>query len=324
MTDSALSGLLSRLLQGGGGVGDGGAVEFAHLVRVVAAGAVHHAAVVPHHQIADPPLVRVDELPLGRVLVQVAQEGARFRHRPAVDLAGMRRQEQRAPAAAGMAAHQPLRHRLVARPFLLGPFGKAQQCRANRSGCACRRGPGTSALVSSSSASQAARMSANSVLPPFSGMTRACSSEYLAGVGLNELSECHSMLPRPNSRRRSSRARISFSRPRLEMSAISGASPRCCCRWIPCDVACSSGPKWRLKASCCCVVDLLVVEHQHRKSVHACDDRGDLLGADRVRQVDAVDDAGEIGQTVGLGRADRKGHRGQFPSLCRVPEDSRS
>ena len=47
------------------------------------AGAVHGLAVVPHHEVADPPLVRVDELPLGGVLDEVTQEGARLRHRPA-------------------------------------------------------------------------------------------------------------------------------------------------------------------------------------------------------------------------------------------------
>ena len=50
-------------------------------------------------------------------------------------------------------------------------------------------------------------MSANSVLPPLDGMRRACSSEYIAGIVLNELSECQSRLPIANSRRRSSRAK---------------------------------------------------------------------------------------------------------------------
>src|SRR5260370_36537582 len=49
-------------------------------------------------------------------------------------------------------------------------------------------------------------MSANSVLPPFDGTLRACSSEYFAGIALNELSECHRRLPMADSRRRASRA----------------------------------------------------------------------------------------------------------------------
>ena len=38
------------------------------------------------------------------------------------------------------------------------------------------------------------------MLPPFDGTERACSSEYLAGTTLNELSECQSRLPIANSR----------------------------------------------------------------------------------------------------------------------------
>ena len=41
-------------------------------------------------------------------------------------------------------------------------------------------------------------MSANSVLPPFGFTTRADSSENFAGIGRNELSECHRQLPRLN------------------------------------------------------------------------------------------------------------------------------
>src|SRR5207249_170727 len=49
-------------------------------------------------------------------------------------------------------------------------------------------------------------MSANSVLPPTGFTTRAESSEYFAGMGRNELSECQSMLPRLNRRTRDSRS----------------------------------------------------------------------------------------------------------------------
>src|SRR4030081_2480579 len=41
-------------------------------------------------------------------------------------------------------------------------------------------------------------MSANSVLPPFGFTMRADSSENFAGIGRNELSECHRQLPRLN------------------------------------------------------------------------------------------------------------------------------
>src|SRR5690242_1278280 len=93
-------------------------------------------------------------------------------------------------------------------------------------------------------------MSANSVLPPFDGMRRACSSEYIAGTGLNELSECQSRLPMPNNRRRSSRANTCWCLSRLDTSAnvvgrrySSGAR-----RLVP--IACSSSPRLSLNASC--------------------------------------------------------------------------
>src|SRR5260221_13022118 len=47
-------------------------------------------------------------------------------------------------------------------------------------------------------------MSANSVLAPQDGITRPDSSEYLAGVGRNELSECHSRSPSLKNHTRSS------------------------------------------------------------------------------------------------------------------------
>ena len=94
-------------------------------------------------------------------------------------------------------------------------------------------------------------MSANSVLPPFDGIARACRIEYFAGTTLNELSECHSRLPIANSLRRSSRAKTLLSLSRLDTSAkvvgnrySSGAR-----RLVP--TACSSSPRPRLKASCC-------------------------------------------------------------------------
>ena len=45
-------------------------------------GAVHGALIVPHDEIADGPLVRIDELALGGGFRQVEQEGLGFRFRP--------------------------------------------------------------------------------------------------------------------------------------------------------------------------------------------------------------------------------------------------
>src|SRR3989442_2607001 len=78
----------------GGGLSDGRTVALerraAHVARLVdreRPGAVHGLAVVPHHQVADPPLGGVDEIPLGRMLDQVAQEQARLPPRPAQERA---------------------------------------------------------------------------------------------------------------------------------------------------------------------------------------------------------------------------------------------
>src|SRR5262245_51124826 len=61
-------------------------------------------------------------------------------------------------------------------------------------------------------------MSANSVLPPTGFTTLADRSEYFAGIGRNELSECQSMFPRLNSRTRDSRDSGWPSRPRFDTS----------------------------------------------------------------------------------------------------------
>jgi hypothetical protein len=73
--------------------GEGGAAHVARLLGGERAAAVHGLAVVPHHQIADRPFMRVDELALGGVLDQVAQEGARLGDPPADDGPGMRSQD---------------------------------------------------------------------------------------------------------------------------------------------------------------------------------------------------------------------------------------
>ncbi len=92
-------------------------------------------------------------------------------------------------------------------------------------------------------------MSANSVLPSASGICRADRSEYLAGTSLNELSECQSMLPKPNRRRRSSRASTWLFLSRLEMSFSSMLTRRSSGAAMS-PVASSSGPSDLLKASC--------------------------------------------------------------------------
>jgi hypothetical protein len=67
-------------------------------------------------------------------------------------------------------------------------------------------------------------MSANSVLAPHDGRMRPDSSEYLAGIGRNELSECHSRSPSLKNQTRSSADMIRPFRSRLEKSAMPAPS----------------------------------------------------------------------------------------------------
>ena len=136
-------------------------------------------------------------------------------------------------------------------------------------------------------------MSANSVLPPFDGMIRACSSEYLAGVALNELSECHRRLPIANSRRRSSRANGLLCWSRLETSAkvvgrrySSGRAQARPDRQL--DLAETAG-----EGELLLVVDVLIVEDEDGVFVHAGMDVGDFLRRERPAHIDACDLAGE-------------------------------
>src|SRR5215469_2431201 len=90
---------LSRLLNRRGVTGEGGAADVADLVAVVeAAGAMHGLAVVPHHQIADAPLVRIDELALRRTTRKggATQREFVYSHEWRV---GMRGEEQRSAAS---------------------------------------------------------------------------------------------------------------------------------------------------------------------------------------------------------------------------------
>ncbi len=141
-------------------------------------------------------------------------------------------------------------------------------------------------------------MSANSVLPPADGMSRADSSEYFAGTALNELSECHSRLPRLNSRRRSSRARSWLFLSRLEMSLTSIDSRRS----LPLrDVARRLLQRAEVAAEgqLGFVGEVLVVEHQHAVLVHAGRDRRGIGVRQRPGDVDAGD----------LAREERARHR---------------
>jgi len=82
--------------------------------RIVDVDAVHGGAVVPHHEVADPPLVRVDELALGRGFGQVQQQRLGLGLGHAEDRARMRGEIDRFAPRARVHAHQPLAYRLEA------------------------------------------------------------------------------------------------------------------------------------------------------------------------------------------------------------------
>ena len=150
-------------------------------------------------------------------------------------------------------------------------------------------------------------MSANSVLPPVPGMTRAESSENFAGVALKRLSLCQSMLPRPNSRLRSSRAMTLPSWSRLEMSFTSIDSRRACALD---DVAGGQFQRAEMPAEgdLLRVVDLLAAEDQHAVAVHARPrSRRPRRRTDAGADVDARDLADEV-RAGGVGGADGEGH----------------
>ena len=79
---------------GRGVAGDRRAANVAGFLGRERAAAMHGLAVVPRHQVANRPSVRVNEVALGGVFDEVAQKGARLGHRPAKDGTGVRRQEQ--------------------------------------------------------------------------------------------------------------------------------------------------------------------------------------------------------------------------------------
>src|SRR6266852_4296092 len=83
------------------------ATELAAVLRVVERQRpMHRRALVPDHEIADAPGVTVDELPLGRVLHQVAEQQPSFGDRPVDDARLVGRQVERAPERARDGADQ--------------------------------------------------------------------------------------------------------------------------------------------------------------------------------------------------------------------------
>ena len=131
-------------------------------------------------------------------------------------------------------------------------------------------------------------MSANSVLPPFEGSARACSSEYLAGITLNELSECQSRLPMANCQRRSSR--LKDLAVLVEVRHV-GEMRRGQALVVVAPQIEADGDLQRPEAlgerQLLLVGEVLAVEHQHRIPVHSGIDGGDVGGRQRLGQIKA-------------------------------------
>src|SRR5205823_2701829 len=188
---------------------------------------MHCAAIVPDDEIADSPAVPVDELRLGRKSDQLLDQRPALLDRPADDVRGVRGEVEAGAAGVAVVTDQRLPHRCNSVKIASLKSAKPIWLRERKMLCSTTS-PSSPRLRASGSASQAARISANSVSPPpigpGDGSSRAESSEHFAGMRLNELSVCQSWLPRLNRLRRSSRASTRPSGSRLEMSATSARS----------------------------------------------------------------------------------------------------
>ena len=78
------------------------------------------AAIVPDHEIADPPFMAVDETRLGRKGKQLVQQRPALVKRPADDMRRMRGDEQGVAPGARMPPHQRMLRRRPRRAFLVG------------------------------------------------------------------------------------------------------------------------------------------------------------------------------------------------------------
>src|SRR5690606_3723984 len=116
----------SGLLEARNLVRQGRATHVANLVGAERPGPVHRHPVVPHDEVPGLPDVRVDELALGRMLVEIPQEGPRLRYRPTFDGPGVAGQIERQPTGPRMPPDEPLANGCPLRAFGLGEVLEAQ------------------------------------------------------------------------------------------------------------------------------------------------------------------------------------------------------
>ncbi len=126
--------------------------ELAPVRRVVeGSGAVHGGAIVPDHQVADAPRVAVDELRLGRVLDQVAEEEPPLGDRPVDDPGRVRRDVERLAIGARDRPDERVDRALSGRPPRPG------RTRTRASGASARSSDGRAAPPAGLSSRRGAR-----------------------------------------------------------------------------------------------------------------------------------------------------------------------
>ena len=143
---------------------------------------------------------------------------------------------------------------------------------------------------------------------------RPDSSEYFAGIALNELSECHSRLPRLYSRRRLSRASGWLSLSRLDTSANAGSQPQLAGLADAGAAGVLQLAEVAAERELLFVGQMLVAEHQDGVAIHAGLDRRDVVARERAGDVDARYLADE--QRVRAGRIARSPSAIRRPVAC--------
>src|SRR5215475_5874765 len=90
---------------------------------------VHGGAVVPDHEVTDPPDMAIDELRPGGVLGELAQEQATFGDRAPEDVAGVRGQVQGTAAGARDGAHERMNGAAELGPLVLRELEAEERAR---------------------------------------------------------------------------------------------------------------------------------------------------------------------------------------------------
>ena len=239
------------------------------------------AAIVPHHQIADPPAMLVNEAWLGCKNGQLFEKGATLVCGPSDDVRRMRSEIERASFRAGMKSHHRLANRRQCGALVVGELrvtDKASRMKDRVLGE--ERGdpfPGylVQGFIRGTEIGELRLASVGGTI------SRADKSENLAGTRLNELSVCQSLFASSIIRHRSEAALILLFSSRFEISA-SSLRRRCLrsLRILPIGV--SSSPEQAAEGDLMLVVDHLLAKHEHRMAIER---RRDLVDGCPIGQI---------------------------------------